>query len=155
MRFETDIDIDAPPATVWAVLSEVERWPEWTASMREVAWIEGGSLSLGASARVRQPGMPPLVWTVCELTPGRSFTWRNASAGLTTSGGHLIEPLGDNGARLILRVSQTGPLASLAALLSGAQTRRYVRMEAEGLKRTAEARARADEERRRAGSAAT
>jgi uncharacterized membrane protein len=47
-----------------------------------------------------------------------------------------------------LRLSQSGPLAAIAALLAGRQTRRYVQLEAERLKHAAEAdRPRLDRER--------
>jgi len=34
MDFETTIEIDATRDEVWAVLLDVEKWPEWTKSIR-------------------------------------------------------------------------------------------------------------------------
>ena len=34
MRFETATEIDADIDTVWAVQSDIDRWPEWTESVR-------------------------------------------------------------------------------------------------------------------------
>jgi hypothetical protein len=36
MRFEQSIDIAAPQASAWAVVSDVERWPDCTASVTSV-----------------------------------------------------------------------------------------------------------------------
>jgi hypothetical protein len=61
---------------------------------------------------------------------------------------HTITPSADGRAILGLRLSQSGPLAAIAALLAGRQTRRYVQLEAERLKHAAEAdRPRLDRER--------
>jgi hypothetical protein len=88
--------------------------------------------------------MPPLVWTVCELDDGHAFAWRTASLGVTTIGAHRIAPLDSGRTLLTLAVSQTGALASLVGLLTGSQTRRYVQMELDGLKRAAETAASGD-----------
>lgn len=36
MNYEARIHIDASADIVWATLSDVERWPEWTGSVRAV-----------------------------------------------------------------------------------------------------------------------
>jgi uncharacterized protein YndB with AHSA1/START domain len=46
MEIERIIDIDAPPERVWTVMTEVERWPEWTASVTGVALLDKGLLCL-------------------------------------------------------------------------------------------------------------
>ena len=77
MEFETTTEIDAPPDAVWRTLVDIERWPTWTESMRKLSWIDGAGMSVGSRARVEQPKMPTLVWEVCELEPGTSFSWRS------------------------------------------------------------------------------
>ena len=36
MEVENTIHIEAPPAIVWAVTVDVERWPEWTPTVESV-----------------------------------------------------------------------------------------------------------------------
>ncbi|GAA2098507.1 SRPBCC family protein [Actinomadura alba] len=138
MQYEIEVDIEAAPEAVWAVLTDVERWPSWTESMTRVSRLEDGELGLGSTARVEQPGLPASVWTVTEHEPGRSFSWTSKAAGITTVGGHhiLAGPNGTTSVRLTLR--QTGPLAPVIGLLLSRRSRRYVDMEAHGLKRRCE-----------------
>lgn len=49
MRFEAATEIAADVEQVWAVLVDVQRWPEWTAS---VSRAERGSRAPSASARL-------------------------------------------------------------------------------------------------------
>ncbi|MDL4818075.1 SRPBCC family protein [Actinomadura opuntiae] len=138
MHFEVTVDIDAAPETVWKLLKDVERWPDMTASMSRVELLDG-PLPEGSRARVRQPGMPAAVWTVTAFTENENFTWQSRSPGVTTTGGHEVRPRPSGGTTVRLTLDQTGPLAPLVALLLGSRTRRYVTMEANGLKTAAEA----------------
>ncbi|MFB4303436.1 SRPBCC family protein [Actinomadura sp. NTSP31] len=137
MHFEVTVDIDAAPETVWNLLKDVERWPDMTASMSAVELLDT-PLAEGSRARVRQPGMPAAVWTVTAFTENENFTWRSRSPGVTTTGGHEVRPGPSGGTTVRLTLDQTGPLAPLIALLLGSRTRRYVTMEANGLKAAAE-----------------
>ncbi len=139
MRVETTVDIDAPAERVWEVMADVERWPEWTASVARAERLDDGPLRLGSRARLKQPRFPPAVWEVTELEPGRSFAWTAKNVGLTSVGRHRVFGRGDGGATVTLTLDQEGPLAPLLALLSGRLTRRYVDTEAQGLKRRCEA----------------
>ena len=71
MKFQTAIDIDAAPATVWRTLTDVESWPKWSASMTSVERLQQGELATGSTARVTQPKLKPAVYTVTECEPGK------------------------------------------------------------------------------------
>lgn len=142
MHVETAVDINAGPETVWKLLTDVERWPDMTASIDRVELLDG-PIALSARARVHQPKLPAAVWTVTEFDENRIFTWESRALGVTTVAAHEITPA--NGTtRLRLTLDQKGPLAPVIALLTGRLTRRYVTMEATGLKAKAEAAAHPD-----------
>lgn len=135
MHTERTVTIDAPAERVWAILSDVERWHTWTGSITSIDL--DGALAVGATAKVRQPKLPPTRWTVTEVVPGRSFTWRATAPGSRAVGDHVITPTGDATCEVRLVLDQEGPLGSLVGLLYRGLTRRYVQMEAEGLAREA------------------
>jgi uncharacterized membrane protein len=138
MQFETKVEIDASAAAVWAALVDIQDWPEWTKSMQDVRWLDGDSIRVGARARIKQPGTPALTWTVTELDPGSAFAWQASSPGIKTIGTHAVSAAGEGRTALTLGLRQTGALAGLIGALTGARTRRFVQMEADGLKRAAE-----------------
>lgn len=138
MKFQTAIDIDAAPATVWRTLIDVESWPKWTASMTSVERLQQGDLEVGSTARVTQPKLKAAVYTVTECEPGKSFVWEMKATGVQVRAIHLVEERGEGQARMTLGVEQTGALSGLITLLMGKRTRQYVQMEAEGLKKAAE-----------------
>ena len=139
MQFETTVEIDAPAEAVWTALVDVTRWPDWTDSIQDVRWLDDdGGIRVGARARVKQPGTPPLTWIVTELDPGRGFVWEASSPGTKTIGAHTVSSSGADTSTLTLGLIQSGVLAKLVAALTGARTRKFVQMEANGLKRAAE-----------------
>jgi uncharacterized protein YndB with AHSA1/START domain len=138
MKFQTAIDIDAAPATVWRTLTDVESWPKWSASMTTVERLQQGELGVGSSARVTQPKLKAAVYTVTECEPGKSFVWEMKATGVKVRAVHFVEDRGEGGARMVLGVEQTGALSGLISLLYGKLARQYVVMEAEGLKKAAE-----------------
>src|SRR6187401_338549 len=131
MHTEVTFPVQAPAAKVWAILSDVERWATWTASITSVEL--DGPLEVGAVAKIRQPKLPPTAWTVTEVVPGRSFSWEAKAPGSRSVGEHEVTPTGDGSCDVRLRLEQTGPLGSLVGLLYRGLTKRYVQMEADGL----------------------
>jgi uncharacterized membrane protein len=138
VRTETSISINAPSERIWAVLIDVERWPEWTATMASVQRLDDGELRVGSRARIRQPKLPVVVWQVSDVQPGRSFTWRAGNPLSKAVAGHEIEPEGA-GCKVTIWIEQAGLLQPLLGLLYASLTRRYIRTEVEGLKARCEA----------------
>ena len=74
IHFSVTVDIPARTPLVWSVLTDVERWPEWTASISRVKRLSPGPLQVGSRVRIHQPKFPPASWRVTELNPGATFT---------------------------------------------------------------------------------
>jgi uncharacterized protein YndB with AHSA1/START domain len=55
IRIEAKAESTAPPADVFAVLADHERWPEWFPRVREVT-VLGAATGVGARRRVAIPG---------------------------------------------------------------------------------------------------
>lgn len=138
MHFETTVEIAAPHDKVWSTLVDVSHWPDWTDSVTQAAWLDDTGMAPGSRARIKQPGMPSLVWEVSELEPGVSFSWRSVSPGITTVGTHAIHRTSDAGVTVTLGLHQSGALAPIIGLFTAARSRRYVQMEADGLKKISE-----------------
>jgi uncharacterized membrane protein len=131
MQHERTTAIAAPAERVWSILSDVERWPTWTASMTSVEL--SGPFEVGATAKIKQPKLPTTTWTVTEVVPGRSFTWHSAAPGSRATGWHEVTPTGDTTCEVRLAIEQAGPIGALVGTLYRGLTKRYVQMEAEGL----------------------
>jgi len=138
MGFNVVIEISAPAERVWASLTDVERWPEWTSSMTSVTRIGGGPLAVGSQARIKQPKFGTMVWTVTELNRVQSFVWKAARPGLTLVAGHYLSSLDQDTVSLTLSVEQSGLVGRVVEPLTANITKRYVQLEADGLKRWAE-----------------
>lgn len=131
------ITIAAPPERVWAVVVDVERWPERIPTVDSVERLDAGPLAVGSRTRLEQPRLPAAVWTVTELADGASFTWESNSSGVTVSAVHVVEPHPD-GSLLTLGLTVSGALAWFGWLMSRSLTKRYVETEGVSIKRAAE-----------------
>jgi uncharacterized membrane protein len=86
--------IAAPMDVVWNVLTDVDRMPEWTPTMRFVRVLDGGQLGVGSRVGITQPRLPPATWTVDRFDPPRYFSWRSRTGAVQTVAGHLLEEQG-------------------------------------------------------------
>jgi uncharacterized membrane protein len=130
--FETTRHIDAPTQSVWEVLFDVARWPEWTPTIDSVDPLDDGPFQVGSRARVRQPKLPRALWEVTEVADGRSFTWAAKGPGMKTIARHEVVP-DANGSKVTLSIEQTGPMGAIAAMILGRLTQRYIELEAASL----------------------
>lgn len=137
MITDSAIDIEAPAKLVWDMFSDVERWPEWTASVTSLKALDGPGLAVGKRFEIKQPRLPRLVWEVTALHEGSSWTWEQRSPGGRTVAVHEVHR--DGGRTLVRqRLDQQGPVGSLVGRLMRGTTKRYLELEAEGLKARSE-----------------
>ena len=144
MLTEDSIEIDAPPQLVWEVFSDVERWPEWTDSVTSLVGRDGSNLAVGKRFSIKQPGMSKLDWKVTEIDPGLSWTWVQRSPGVNVSARHHV--IAQPGGRTLVRqqLEQRGVLGALVGRMMIKKTKRFLELEAHGLKARSEQLHRAD-----------
>ena len=141
MEFSITTDIDASTDLVFAVLTDIERWPDWTPTVTRVEILDRTAppLAIGSRIRVVQPKVPPAEWTVTALEPGRGFRMMSRSPGATVVANHWAEPLGDGQrSRVTLSVTFSGWLGQIIARMMRGLNERYLAQEAAGLKRRSE-----------------
>ncbi len=140
MRYEATIDVAAPARQVFDVYADVERWPDWTASVTSIERLDEGPLRVGSRARVRQPWLPTTVWEVTELVPGERFSWVARGRGVVTTGIHIARDTDRAGVtEVTAALEQRGPLGPVLGFLSRRLTRRYLDIEVRGIKQRCEA----------------
>jgi uncharacterized membrane protein len=131
-KFSVTTDVAAPAERVWEVMSDVERWHEWTPSVTRVRRLDAGPLAVGSRAVIRQPKFPPALWKVVAMEPGRRFTWVSVAPGLRVVGHHAVEPTAA-GSRATLSLDLQGIFGGVWGRLTREITERYLGFEAGGL----------------------
>ena len=138
MHQATSIDVDADAARVWAIITDVERWPEWTDSVTSLHLLDPAPLRIGSRALIEQPRLPRTQWTVTSIDEGREFIWEAKGPGVHTVARHGVQPIDAGRSRATLSIDQQGWLGGLVARVYRGLTDRYLAMEAAGLKARSE-----------------
>ncbi|UMB68136.1 SRPBCC family protein [Mycobacterium paraterrae] len=138
MLTEDSIEIDAPPQLVWKVFSDVEHWPDWTESVTSLIGHDGPDLAVGKRFSIKQPGMAKLVWEVTDIDAGSTWTWVQRSAGVDVSARHWVIPRSDGRTLVRQQLEQRGLLGALVGRMLAKKTRRFLALEAQGLKNRSE-----------------
>jgi len=122
----TEIGIDRPAATVWAVLVDVDRWAEWNPFAKA-----RGRLAVGERLEVQisPPGKKPMAFhpTVTRLDPGSELRWLGhlGVAGIFDGEhGFRVTPEGSERCRFEHFETFGGILAGPILWLAGDATRR-------------------------------
>ena len=136
-QFSISIDINAPADRVYEVMSDTDRWHEWTPSVTSIKRLDSGPFAVGSRAVIRQPKFPPALWTVTAIDGHRSFTWSNQAPGIKVTAHHSIDANGDR-SKATLSLRYEGILGALLARMTRGITNRYLAMEAKGLKARSE-----------------
>ena len=136
--FSESVAIDASVEHVWAILSDVERWPEWTPTVTRAERLDKGAIGVGSRTRLHQPKMRPMVWEITHWWANVAFIWVSAGPGFHVTAEHLLERAG-SGCRVTLELRYRGLIGQLAGVITATLTRRYLHLEATGLKQRSEA----------------
>jgi uncharacterized protein YndB with AHSA1/START domain len=134
-----EVRIAACPDYVWAVLTDVARWPEWTSALREVVPYDGGPLVVGGRVRVRARNLPVREWSVREIRAHRGFTWEQMGVGSAATLVVGITPAPPGGTTLALTARRSGWVASVVDRMTGATAAAQLEELADGLRRRCEA----------------
>ena len=138
MRFERSIDIDAPQQRVWDVLTAIDAWPERIETVDSVEFLTPAPITKGSRVRLTQPKLGEGTWDVTVWDAPSYFEWTQKSTGATSVAGHRVDALGEGRSRLTLTLDLNGFLIPIFGRVYKDLTNRYLNLEAEGMKRTAE-----------------
>ena len=101
MYGEVSVHMDAPPATVWDLVSDVTRIGEFSPETFEARWTRGSTgPEAGATFKghVKRNGVGPTYWTPCTVTacePERRFEFSVGTDAMTVNNwGYRLEPEG-------------------------------------------------------------
>jgi hypothetical protein len=132
-----DVEIRAAVPVVWRLITDVERWPDWTPTVLSLCKTDTGPLTIGTTCRVRQPGLPERLYKVTSLQEQSEMTWETNTAGLRMVASHQVWST-HTGSCAQLLFSVTGVLAPMVRLLFAQKIDGMVNLEAESLRRAAE-----------------
>jgi hypothetical protein len=135
----TDVTVEAPAETVWAVLTDFEAYGEWNPTLAvEGRPEEGARLRVSPGPEAGGPTFRP---RVVRVDPGRELTWRGKLyvRGLF-DGVHSfrIEDVGEGRSRLVQDERFSGLLVRPILARYGAETERNFHAANEALARRAE-----------------
>lgn len=115
---ESSIEIDAPPARVWEVVSEVRNATEWSSQAVKIIALGGRTTKGTRALNINKRG--PLFWPttsrVVEFEPGRRFG--NRISENTTIWVFELEPLPGARTKLIERREVPTGLTKLSRVLT-------------------------------------
>jgi hypothetical protein len=124
-ELHTEMLIDAPPATVWAILTDFASYPDWNPFVTSAA----GTLAVGERLVIRlaPPGGKPVTFkpTVTEVDTGRSLEWFGRLVlPRLFDGRHRFELLPDGGGTRLLQTEHfAGALVPLVRKSLDTRTR--------------------------------
>jgi hypothetical protein len=125
--------IHARPAVIFKILTDVENWNTWTASVKKSTLLNNTKFSVGANVKIVQPKLLPVTWEITDIRDNNSFTWISKSAGLRITAKHSIEKVGYS-SKVLLVTTYEGLLSKIIYSLTSELTNKYMAMEVDGLK---------------------
>ena len=138
MKYSQSFQINAPIASVWQIMADVERYPDWAPTFEKAEFLGGKTLAEGLRVRLWVKGTPPSEFVVMEFTGGSRFAWETKARGVHARADHLLEASA-GGTRLTLTVDTSGFMATLFVPMLKRVSVRNLALEGNALKAQAEA----------------
>ena len=134
MIIERRVTSEATPDQVWAVLSDLDAWPQWLPTVTRLEREDPDAPhGVGAAYLLDQPKLRRARWVITQWSPGANFTWATSASGFTMTATHQLSPTSSGGTEIALGIATSGPLSPVLGLLYGRLTRRYIETEAASL----------------------
>ncbi|MEV4517236.1 SRPBCC family protein [Dactylosporangium sp. NPDC049525] len=130
----TEIDIDAPIADVWRLLSDVAAWPTWNTDVGKVTLDP--AVAVDAAFHWKN-GPSNIRSRFAVVTPERELTWTGVSTGIRAVHRNTLEQLPAGPVRMRTEESMAAPLVGV--LYPSRKLQRGLEQWLDLLKRTAEA----------------
>ncbi|UCG83191.1 MAG: SRPBCC family protein [Dehalococcoidia bacterium] len=114
MRFSASALINAPPEKVFALVDDLEGWPQWIPSIKKIEKITEGPLQEGSQIRVTvKSGITiKLLMTITEFIPGQRGVLEGSVLGTKMTRFYNLESI-DDGTKLTAGGDVSGLLAFL------------------------------------------
>jgi len=116
MRFESSININAPVKKVWALVNQLEEWPQWMPSIKKIERVSKGPLTVGSqlSVTAKVSGLTlRLLMTITEFVPERNVVLEGKALGTRLTRFYALEPA-DGRTKATIGGDVSGALAWLA-----------------------------------------
>ena len=116
MRFESSIDVNAPPEKVWTLVDKLEQWSQWMPSIKKIERVSKGPLTAGSqlSVTAKVSGLTvKLLMTITEFVPERNVVMKGKALGTNLTRFYNLKPLDDR-TKVTIGGEVSGVLAWLA-----------------------------------------
>src|SRR5262245_9698833 len=123
-EFEHSVEAHVARARVWALWTDIERWPSWNPGV--VRAELAGPAAKGATGTVRAAGGPASKLRVVALEPERRFVTEASERLMRLRFEHELEDAGDGLLRVTHRVEMTGLATPLMRRTVGPRLERSI-----------------------------
>lgn len=120
-EISSDTVINADPAAVWALVTDVANWPAWDPHEQDARL--DGPFREGTTGWSKPRGGPGTAWSITDVVDGRSWSSECQLPGGKLTGTTVYEPLGDGRLRCAKTIRVSGPLVPLFRLYFGRRIR--------------------------------
>ena len=134
IHVSNQIEIAAPPATVWAWLIRADSWPEWYKNAANIHFLSHTGPDLRDRSRFRWETFGARITSkVLEFEPERRLGWDAHGVGISAWHAWVLTPLPDGSTRVVTEETQNGWRARLANTLMPGRLSRCHQLWLEGL----------------------